>query len=252
MTSRSLGVTGLVAAALLLSVSVYASEGVEWGYEGDVAPQAWGDLSPEFEVCARGVQQSPINLGETAVAADITGAQIAWQSVPLGSIVNNGHTIQVNADTDGSSLAFGDTRYDLKQFHFHHGSEHTLDGEQFPLEIHFVHAAESGDLAVIGVFVAEGEENPALAAIFSAMPTEKGEASGDGGIDPNELLPADIGFYRYKGSLTTPPCSQIVEWQVFAEPIQASAAQIEQFAKMYPNNFRPVQNADRRFVLRSF
>lgn len=221
-----------------------------WSYGGATGPDAWGGLDPAYGVCGAGTQQSPIDLA-MAVKADLAPVAVQWNPVRLTAVVNNGHTIQVGTP-GGGHITLDGSRYDLLQFHFHHMSEHTLAGKQFPLEVHFVHQAAGGDgLAVIGVFFADGAENATLAPIWQAMPGRKGVASTGATIDPAALLPASRTAFRYAGSLTTPPCSEIVSWTVFAEPLTASAGQVAAFAKLFPNNFRPVQPRNRRFLLSS-
>jgi carbonic anhydrase len=166
-------------------------------------------------------------------------------------VVNNGHTIQVNADP-GSSCVIGGTSYVLQQFHFHHPSEHLLSGKPFDIECHFVHRSAAGDIAVIGVFMRPGETNRALQPIWDAMPRQEGpERDAGTTYDPGALLPANPGYYRYTGSLTTPPCSQGIVWTVLQQPIEASPEQIRQFAALYKNNARPVQGHNRRYLLQS-
>ena len=151
----------------------------------------------------------------------------------------------------GSSCVIGGTSYELQQFHFHHPSEHLLSGRPFDLECHFVHRSAAGDLAVIGVFVTPGEANRALAPIWQAMPRQEGPERDAGTvIEPGTLLPAGRGYYRYMGSLTTPPCTQGITWTLLQQPIEASPEQIRQFATLYANNARPIQGHNRRFLLR--
>jgi carbonic anhydrase len=175
---------------------------------------------------------------------------MAWAG-RADTIVNNGHTIQLNI-ADGSTLAAPGGSYKLLQFHFHRPSEHQIGGKSFPMEVHFVHANAAGSLAVIGVLMASGRPNRAFNRIVATMPEKEGPAvKADAGIDPNGLLPGKRSYYRYSGSLTTPPCSETVEWFVLTDPIQVADADIALFAKLYPMNARPVQRLDRRFVLRS-
>ena len=120
------------------------------------------------------------------------------------------------------------------------------------MEVHFVHkAANDGGLAVVGVFIAEGDESAVLAAIWDGMPAQEGEASTEAFIDPTGLLPQSFASYRYAGSLTTPPCSEVVTWTVLKDPVAASRDQIEAFAKVFPGNFRPIQRLNRRYLLYS-
>jgi len=227
-----------------------AAAPAHWGYGGASGPEHWGELSPDFKVCQLGLEQTPIDL-TGAIPADMNGkVEIDYRALPL-RILNNGHTIQVNADP-GSACVIGGTRYDLLQFHFHHPSEHLLAGKPFELECHFVHRSSGGDLAVIGVFVKPGARNAALQPVWDAMPTsEAPERKAGTSIDPAALLPKATGYFRYMGSPTTPPCSEGLTWTVFKEPIEASPEQIRQFASLFPVNARPVQSRNRRFLIES-
>jgi len=220
-----------------------------WTYEGEAGPESWGDLTADFKVCSLGMEQTPIDLKET-VRAETGAIEPSFQPMPL-TIHNNGHTIQVNC-APGSHTVIAGHPFDLLQFHFHHPSEHLLSGRTFDLELHFVHKSAEGKLAVLGIFIEPGQENAALAPIWAAMPREAGEPKQVGtSIDPSALLPADRKHFRYKGSLTTPPCSEGVLWTVFKNPIEASSAQIRQFAELFPVNARPVQSLNSRFLLES-
>jgi carbonic anhydrase len=218
-----------------------------WSYAGNTGPEHWGELQPDFKVCQLGLEQTPIDLNANT-RGDAGAAVLDYKPQPL-RIVNNGHTIQVNADP-GSSCTIGGTRYELAQFHFHHPSEHLLAGRPFDMECHFVHRSGNGALAVVGVFIKAGARNPALAPVFEAMPAAAGpEVRAQATIDPAAMLPREGGYFRYMGSLTTPPCSEGLTWTVFKQPVEASSDQIRQFAALFPNNARPVQRTNRRFVI---
>ncbi len=226
-----------------------AAEGAHWSYEGDGGPAKWGDLDAANKVCSIGSQQSPINIGAT-VKSQLPALEINWAK-SADTIINNGHTIQLNF-AEGSTMTLGDVRYKLLQMHFHRPSEHLIRGKNFPMEAHFVHRAESGALAVVGVLMATGKPSAAFSQIVSTMPASEGPAvKADPRINPNTLLPAKHGYYRYSGSLTTPPCAEIVEWLLLTDPIQVAEADVSSFAKLYPMNARPVQKDNRRYVLQS-
>lgn len=262
---RALGAAGFAAACpICLSTIAGAAEkkaeakgaahGAEhphWGYDGDGTPEKWGSLEPNFKVCDLGLEQTPIDL-KGAIRADVGGLQPSFGEMRL-RVINNGHTIQVNCDA-GSHTAIRGQRYDLLQFHFHHPSEHLLAGKAFDLECHFVHRSAAGELAVLGVFLQPGAASAALQPIWDAMPDKEGpERVGGATIRPAALLPPANarGYFRYHGSLTTPPCSEGVLWTVFKQPLEASAEQIRRFAALFPVNARPVQPLHRRFLIES-
>jgi carbonic anhydrase len=221
----------------------------EWSYEGEHGPAHWGDADAASKVCSAGSQQSPIDIGATVRAA-LPRLGFAWKR-NADTIVNNGHTIQVNI-AEGSMLAVGPEPYKLLQFHFHRPSEHLIGGKNFPMEVHFVHQAKSGALGVVGVMMQAGRRNAVFSRIASTMPASAGPpVKAAAGIDPNALLPMRRSYYGYAGSLTTPPCSEVVSWMLLTDPIAVAAADIEAFAKLYPMNARPAQKGNRRYVLRS-
>lgn len=249
---------GALACACCLKAGVVAAEtpghaagggksAPHWAYEGAGAPGNWGDLEANFKVCKLGLEQTPIDL-TNGIKGDTGTVAFDYKPIPL-RIVNNGHTIQVNADS-GCGCSIGGTRYELLQFHFHHPSEHLLAGKAFDLECHFVHKSGDGALAVVGIFIRPGAPNAALKAVFDKMPkTEGPELRTGDSMDPAALLPKAGGYFRYMGSLTTPPCSEGLTWTVYREPVEASADQIRQFAALFANNARPVQKRNRRFLI---
>jgi carbonic anhydrase len=238
---------GLALCPLCASTGLTA-EVHHWSYEGATGPDKWG-LEPKDAPCSIGDQQSPIDI-TGAITARQPPLKISWTKRP-DTIVNNGHTIQLNFAA-GSTLHVGERRYGLTQFHFHHPSEHLVDGKKFAMEAHFVHSAEDGGLAVVGVFIVPGEANAVFHKVVSTISEEEGPAvTADPAIDPNGLLPAERTFYHYEGSLTTPPCSQTVDWFVLTHHIEVAETDIARFAKLYPMNARPVQELDRRFILSS-
>jgi carbonic anhydrase len=227
----------------------FAAEGAHWSYEGATGPGHWGDIDAASKVCSAGSQQSPIDI-TTSIKAQLQPLTIAWAK-NADTIVNNGHTIQLNFE-QGSTLMVGNNAYALLQFHFHHPSEHLIGGKSFPMEVHFVHRNFAGNLAVIGALMTAGIPNSAFGKIVATMPAKEGApVNAAAGIDPNKLLPALRGYYRYSGSLTTPPCSEVVDWLLLREPIQVAKADIDRFAKLFPINARPAQKDHRRFVLSS-
>jgi carbonic anhydrase len=238
-----------LAACRACTTTGFAAEGVHWSYEGASGPAKWGDLDAADKVCSLGSQQSPIDI-VAPIKSQLPALRLSWGKT-ADTIVNNGHTIQLNF-AEGSTLKLGDTTYKLLQVHFHHPSEHLIGGKSFSMEAHFVHRADSGGLAVVGVMLAEGKPNATFGKIVATMPAKEGPAvKADSSIDPHGLLPAKLGYYRYSGSLTTPPCSEVVEWLVLTDPIQVAASDVAGFAKLYPMNARPAQKDNRRYVLRS-
>ena len=226
-----------------------AAEAPHWTYEGKEGPDKWGSLGAANKVCAVGAQQSPIDI-VASTKADLPWLDIAWGAT-VDTIVNNGHTIQVNAG-EGSALTVGGEKFKLVQFHFHRPSEHLINGKSSPMEVHFVHATAAGALGVVGVLMTAGKANAAFAKIVATMPAKAGPpVKADSAIDPNGLLPAGRSYFNYAGSLTTPPCAETVAWMLLTDSIEVAEADIAAFGKLYAMNARPPQKINRRFVLRS-
>ncbi len=215
-----------------------AAHGAHWTYAGETGPENWGSLDETYEACATGLEQSPINLAKGS-AANLADLEFHYKPSRY-EVVDNGHTVQVNL-TSGGTLTVDGHEYDLVQFHFHAPSEHTLDGTSYKMEVHFVHKDSEGKLAVVGVFFTEAARNPELDFVFDNMPDLNDARPGVGLIDPSRLLPEYRATVRYAGSLTTPPCSEGVKWNVFLMPIQASKEQIATFAARHNGSNRPVQ-----------
>ena len=239
--------------ALLLAVASAAQQpppAHNWDYGNLHGPSHWGELSPEFASCSHGHHQSPIDIRKPK-KADLPPLQFDYNSIPL-DIIDNGHTIMINY-APGSFLSVGGDRYELKQFHFHRPSEEKIDGRNFAMSVHLVHADQQGKLAVVAVLLQHGEDNPLVHEIWNELPREKNkeEHLDNIKIDLDGLLPADHGYYTFDGSLTTPPCTESVTWFVLKHPVTVTAAEIDQFSKLYRDDARPTQPLYDRVVLES-
>lgn len=212
-----------------------------WEYEGLDGPDHWSELCPGFLACS-GQVQSPVNI--TGAVDDATLAPIApVYTASKTQIVNNGHTLQFTYDA-GSTITVDGETYTLLQFHSHTPSEHTVNGQSYPLEIHFVHKNDAtGKLAVIGLLFEEGAENAHLQPFIANLPDTKDEqfVSATTTFNAADWFPGDKSYFTYSGSLTTPPCSEIVTWIVLEEPVEASTAQIHAFEAIEHENNRPIQ-----------
>jgi carbonic anhydrase len=224
-----------------------AGHSVHWGYAGDTGPAYWGELSPEYTECATGTAQSPIDV-DTVKEENLVNLAFNYNPSNV-NIVNNGHTVEV-VYAPGSFFTVDDAQYDLKQFHFHAPSEHTVDGQFAAIELHLVHETADGTKAVVAVLINEGAENPAFAPVWKHLPAAEGaEQEYDVQVNAADLLPTDQTTFRYSGSLTTPPCSEGVNWFLMIRPIEMSAEQIAAFTAIYDGNHRPVQPVNDRTIL---
>lgn len=219
----------------------------EWGYGGASNPSRWSEVSAEFEACESGRDQSPIDIG---IVEEEESTEIEFDFQPsAGEVIDNGHTIEVGIEP-GNTVSLNEKIYELVQFHFHTPSEHTVENKSSAMELHFVHQNEAGKLAVVGVMIDSGEENEIISGIWNAIPNgnKSANSSTEIDIDIAKLLPKDKTFVSYPGSLTTPPCSEEVSWNLILEPIELSAEQIETFENIYPFNARPIQPLNGRSV----
>ena len=222
---------------------------VRWKYTGKKGPEFWGDLSAEFATCKTGRNQSPIDIGKTIVTE--RKPLKTFQRFPVVDILNNGHTIQANFKS-GNIMAMDGAMFQMKQVHFHTPSENKINGQSYPLEAHFVHVDPKGNLAVLAVMYEEGPENKALAKLWKKMPKYKSKKSKKlaSKVLAGQLIPRQKEYYRFSGSLTTPPCSEGVIWIVMKATMTASASQIKAFKKvMKHDNNRPVQPLNGRLII---
>ena len=217
-----------------------AHAAVHWDYEGAMGPENWGK---EFPTCGKGKSQAPLNIKgpfekvRFSVAPDYKQGQL--------KILNNGHTIQVNVP-NGSKIRIDGKPYDLLQFHFHRPSEEHIDGKPSAMVVHFVHKNAEGELAVLGVMLREGNENPGIKTLWTHAPKSEGpEVVPDGVMfNPANLLPREMDFFHYDGSLTTPPCTEKVKFFILKSQVNIAKEQVSDFP--FKMNARPVQPANGR------
>ena len=211
-----------------------------WEYDGALGPENWGK---EFPTCGRGKSQAPLNIKgpfekvRFSVAPDYKQGQL--------KIVNNGHTIQVNVPA-GSKVRIDGRPFDLLQFHFHRPSEEHIDGKPSAMVIHFVHKNAEGELAVLAVMLREGNENPGIKTLWTHAPKAEGpEVVPDGVMfNPVNLLPREMDFFHYDGSLTTPPCTEKVKFYILKTQVNVSKEQMAEFP--FKMNARPIQPTNGR------
>jgi carbonic anhydrase len=263
----ALPLSGLIAATNQHAETGHTSH---WGYTGSSGPAEWHSLSKAYVLCGSGKRQSPVDIWNE-VPADLYPLRFQYQSIPLLAL-NNGHTLQANynsvdqAETvtiggkpypiqskpvHNSTLMLGDVPYKLLQFHFHAPSEHARDGRRYAMEVHLVHKSADGNLAVVGVLFERGKENPILRKLLDNVSGNINEVRLVKGVTINaaDLLPANHQVFHYSGSLTTPPCSENVNWFVMKNPLEVSDAQVKQFESLIGENARPLQPMHWRSML---
>ena len=227
----------------------HGAAGLHWAYDGENGPQAWGRLKPDFYICAIGKCQSPINIDDSVTLRG-PAEPIQFDYAPSnGTVVNNGHTIQVDLVGDNSITVRGSS-YKLLQFHFHHPSEERVNERSFAMVAHLVHRNPEGQLAVVAVLLEPGTANGMINKVWTYMPLDAGDRvrMPAGMAEMAELLPKDQRYYQFIGSLTTPPCTEGVLWLVLKQPVTISREQLRMFRQLFPNNARPLQALNGRAV----
>lgn len=250
-----------VAAAALISAgsAIAASEAPHWTHEEQAT---WGAILDDaiteaplmypYAGCSLGQHQSPVDLAER-VTSPKNDALLFSYPKDMVTFYNSGHAAQVNTTLSyQGGVAIGKDFYPLAQFHLHAPAEHVVGSKVYPAELHLVHIRHDGKIAVVGVFLQEGiKTNAAFETVLNNMPATAGEKNSDSGIRfaPSSLLPVKkTDFYTYAGSLTTPPCSEGVNWYVLANPITISTEQLVKLETLYKDNTRLSQALNGRIV----
>lgn len=250
---------GIVVCVAVTSIMMPAgATAQDFGYACEICPANWGNIDPAFSLCNTGSEQSPIAVStKDAKRKRLPRLRVAFEESDFEVVRPNPTNFEAEPD-EQIGIRIGQTEYTLLQFHFHSRSEHFVNGEQFPLEAHFVHQNEDGDLSVLAVFIKEGKANGEidrlLAILDDVEELDVGEEALLEGFDPGALLPNKLKTLRYVGSTTTPPCLEDVLWLLLERPVTLSAEQIEPiqavirgFNDGFDNN-RPVQPLNGRRV----
>lgn len=236
-----------------LSTFTVASETIHWGYDHEISPEHWGELNENFKECSSGKNQTPIDIRNTYKSVIKHKLNIQYKVSP-NDIIFNGHTVQVNTKKDDQSdyLILDGQKFFLKQFHFHTPSENQIEGKSYPLELHFVNANAQGDLTVLAVMFVLGEKNPEWDKLWIDLSSkENDDRHLSHEVNLNKLLPKNLDYYRFSGSLTTPPCSEGVNWVVLKNPLTISEQQLKTFKVLLKNqdNHRPIQPTHGRVII---
>ncbi|SET54212.1 carbonic anhydrase [Thorsellia anophelis] len=257
MEFKKLKVASFITALLSLPFALQAADNpsaahehkeIHWSYTGETGPEHWADLDKSFELCRTGKEQSPIDIKSTQTIKH-DGLAFEYQPAMI-TFVNNGHTVQANLNDSQNSIILDNKPFQLLQFHLHTPSEEAIDGRHSDMVIHFVHSNEDKTLAVVGLLFDIGEENPALEPLLAALPKESGDNNTLAEpFDIKSLLPENKDYYSFMGSLTTPPCSEGVHWQVLKQHVTLSEAQLEQIKAVVSPNARPIQPLNDREII---
>jgi carbonic anhydrase len=230
-----------------LTGSASAEEDVHWTYSGERGPEHWGELSDAFATCKEGKSQSPIDIVDP-IDVELDPIAFSYRGSTT-AVTNNGHTLQIDVGRD-NVMEVGGQSFKLLQFHLHSPSEHRIDGELFALETHFVHQNDRGQLAVVAILFRQGDRSRAMATIGAAAPEKVGTSKPlDTRIANLEIVPENKGYYRYSGSLTTPPCTEGVLWLVLESIGSACREQVANFVRIIGEDARGPQPLHGRRVV---
>jgi len=218
-----------------------------WDYLGVESPSHWAMLSKEYMTCETGNRQTPININMTHHGDHHQKLVFHYQTSQLHEM-NNGHTIQVS-HVSGCRVDLNDRKYQLRQFHFHAPSEHHIEANGFPMEMHLVHQDETGHVLVLAVMMKTDAPQPVLRNLWKWLPKQIGQdVSIPLELSLTDVLPTNTHHYAYSGSLTTPPCTEGVQWIVLKEPMHVTQQDVDQFVQIIGQNARPIQPSRGRHI----
>ncbi|XP_003565803.1 alpha carbonic anhydrase 7 [Brachypodium distachyon] len=258
----------VVAAASFLAVALSHLDdhwsGPGYGYTPGSwdGPENWGKLSPKYRLCGEGKKQSPINIVTAQAIPNPNLDTLARvYAASNATLINTGKditmtfpdnqqvgTINITSAADGSKKVFT-----FKVIHWHSPSEHTIDGRRFPLELHLVHVSDNGDIAVIGILYSLGEPDSFYDQIADKLrELRRSESHGvvaAGMVELRSLQKRTGSYFRYSGSLTTPPCTEKVTWNILGKVREISAEQLQLLTGALPGkDNRPAQPLNGRSV----
>lgn len=224
-----------------------------WAYKGETNPKHWKELAGD--AACGGQVQSPINIITSDAINGISGLKLSdihyQKETIINHVINNGHSIEYVFEGGENYVIVKGKRYDLAQFHFHAMSEHAIDGVHYPLVKHMVHVSKDNEYVVFAVLFKEGKENKSFNFLESFLPIKQGEKKAIGKVyDFTKDLPSTFDHFAYTGSLTTPPCTEGVNWFIFTQPEILSSSEVKALADLMPlNNFRPIQPLNGRKII---
>lgn len=237
--------------ALCCVQHAWAAETVHWGYADPSRPEQWANLTPAYQLCSTGQNQSPINITDTYTSLNKHYIEVEYNFSPH-DIVFNGHTVQVNTADYRDYVVLDRQKYFLKQFHFHTPSENQIQGKHYVMELHFVHQNAQQQYVVLAVMFELGRANPEWEKFWQDLSPEVGEDKIlTHTINLESLLPKKHEYYRTTGSLTTPPCTEGVIWIILKQPLSLSQVQLDEFRQLLQQhrNNRPIQPSHGRVIV---
>ncbi|XP_010414580.1 PREDICTED: alpha carbonic anhydrase 2-like isoform X2 [Camelina sativa] len=231
----------------------------EFSYEHNKenGPKNWGKLKPEWNMCGKGEMQSPIDLTNKRVKLVSHLGKLSRNYKPSNATLKNrGHDMMLKFGEEGAgSFKINGTEYKLLQLHWHSPSEHTVNGKRFALELHMVHESKNGSMAVVTVLYKIGRPNSFLKLLEQKLVAITDQHDAERNvvmIDPNKIKTESRNYYRYIGSLTTPPCTQNITWTILKKIRTVSKSQVNLLRVAVHDdsnsNARPVQPTNKRVI----
>ncbi len=255
--------------ALALSTMIWHSpvhaDEPSWNYADQDQPGGWGAIEgaetpPPYNYpyaeCAIGEKQTPVEIGNVR-KTPVNGVTFNWQPF-RADFYNTGYAIQaqpVAPDAYSGTTKVGRDSYRLVQAHLHSPSEHTLNGKRYDAEMHFVNDRGDGGLTVVGLMIELGRPNEQVQLMLDNTVNTPGSPTHNPTrivFEPKKLLPRGTGsgkFFTYSGSLTTPPCTEGVNWYVYEKPITISSGQLSALKAFYDGNYRYLQQLNGRQLM---
>ncbi|XP_074566592.1 alpha carbonic anhydrase 1, chloroplastic-like [Curcuma longa] len=240
--------------SFLLLTSSYAHDSIKYGYQGGNGADKWGSLSSDFSLCSQGKQQSPINISKNTTIYDPNLKQAPRDYVLTNAtLINNGIHILLKYDQGAGNLVLDGKKYAMTQMVWHSPSEHTIDGQSFPVELQLIHESDDNHIAVVAILYQFGSHDAFLLQIQDKLEqlakdkcTDNQEARIPVGVIQTRALERrSRKYFCYNGSLTTPPCTEGVTWIILGKVREMTKEQASSLAAPlsadYKNNARPVQ-----------
>jgi carbonic anhydrase len=235
--------------ATMAAAQIVDQNAAPWSYHGKTGPLVWGRLDPAYQACAKGHEQSPLDIRDAHLNKSLQPIEFHYFAGPV-TLENDGHTILAHVDR-GSYIVAGGVRYELVLFDFHHPSEEAVKGKLTDMDVQLLHRSQNGGMAVVTVRLREeaGSPNAVLAMLWPHLPKIAGTTSKVSEmVNAAGLLPADRGYWTFMGSLSTPPCTEGVRWFVFEQELSMSREQLRAFSAIFEMNTRGLQDAHGRRI----
>ena len=243
----------LVTACMVSIPMGLLADNSHWSYSGKTAPVHSASLSNENSLCNSGKNQSPIDIDtKRAVNAGKRGLKFNYGQLNSKYIFNTGKQLQIDV-AQGANIKVDGVEFELKHLSFHTPSENTYNKQHFPMEIQFIHQSKDHQLAIVSLMVAMGKSSRTLVKLQQQLPMNAGELKqlAANALRNLEKKQKVANYYRYKGSLTTPPCTEGVRWFIMNKPLKISKQHYQSFRQAIKhNNNRSIQDLNARVILK--